>query len=314
VTAGHDVALCIPTLDAGPWIERMLAALESQTLQPRELVVADSASTDGSPARWSAAGARVLAIGRDDFDHGGTRNVLVRATDAPIVVFLTQDAIPADPGALAALVAALDRDPEAGLAYGRQVPHPGAGPLARAHRAFNYPPEPSRRTAADIPGLGVRAAFCSNAFAAYRRAALDGVGGFPEPIVGSEDRWVAAKLLLAGWAVVYEPKARVQHSHDDSYGQNVRRYFDIGVFQSRERWFEDLLGRPGREGGRLVRAQVAALRAGGVRGGVPGAVAHAAACWTGFQLGRAHRALPRALEARLSTAPAYFRTRRNGPA
>jgi rhamnosyltransferase len=311
VITGDDVAICIPTLDAAPWIERMTAGLAAQRLQARELLVIDSASTDGSPARWEAAGARVVPIARDDFDHGGTRNRFLDLTDATVLVYLTQDAIPADPDAIGTLVAALDADPEVGVAYGRQVPHPGAGPLARAHRAFNYPDEPALRTIDDVGALGVRAAFSSNAFAAYRREALEAVGGFPAPIVGSEDRWVAARLLQAGWAVAYVPGARVEHSHDETYAQNVRRYFDIGVFQRRERWFEDLLGPADREGTKLVRAQAEALRAAGVRAPRARVLSHAAACWVGFRLGRAHRLLPGAVAARLSAAPAYFRTRRS---
>jgi rhamnosyltransferase len=310
---GDDVAICIPTLDAGPWVDRMLVALAAQTLQPRELLVIDSASTDGSPAKWAAAGARVLSIARDDFDHGGTRNRFLELTDADVLVFLTQDAIPVGTDAIAALVAALDEHQDAGLAYGRQLPRPGAGPLARAHRAFNYPPEPALRTRADVGALGVRAAFSSNAFAAYRRAALEAVGGFPAPIVGSEDRWVAARLLQAGWAIAYVPDAQVEHSHDETYVENLRRYFDIGVFQSSERWFEGFLGRPDREGSKLLRAQAAAMRAARVRAPVPRVLGHAAACWLGFRLGRAHRRLPRAVSARLSTAPAYFRTRKSAP-
>jgi rhamnosyltransferase len=314
VTAsGADVALCIPTLDPGPWVERMLTALRTQSLEPRDLIVIDSDSTDGSPARWAEAGASVISIRRDDFDHGGTRNLALQHTTASVVVFLTQDAIPADDLALEALTAGLLACPEAGAAYGRQLPHPDAGPLARAHRAFNYPADPAYRTSDDVPALGVRAAFCSNAFAAYRRAALEAIGGFPDPIIGSEDRWAAARLLQAGWGIAYVPGARVEHSHDDSYAQNVRRYFDIGVFQSSERWFEDYLGRPDREGGKLVRAQIAAMKAAGVAAPVPRTLAHAAACWFGFRLGRLHRLLPRPLAARLSTAPAYFRTRKSRP-
>ena len=311
MTTGEDVAICIPTLDPGPWVDRMLAGLAAQRMQPRDLLVIDSSSTDGSPDRWRAAGARVVAIAREVFDHGGTRNRFLELTDAPVLVYLTQDAIPADPGAIAALVTALDERPEVGVAYGRQLPHPGASPLARAHRAFNYPDAPAVRTKQDVATLGVRAAFSSNAFAAYRRLALEAVGAFPAPIVGSEDRWVAARLLQRGWAVAYVPAATVEHSHDETYGQNVRRYFDIGVFQSRERWFEELLGRPDREGTKLVRAQADALRAEGVRAPLPRVLSHAAASWLGFRLGRAHRLLPRAVSAHLSTAPAYFRTRRS---
>ncbi len=313
MTARADVALCIPTLNAGRWVERMVAAVRTQTLQPRDFIVIDSSSTDGSPKRWAAADARVVTIERDDFDHGGTRNRFLDLTDAAVLLFLTQDAVPADASAFDTLVAGLTERPETGLAYGRQLPHPGARPMARAHRAFNYPPTPAYRTDKDIAALGVRAAFSSNAFAAYRRAALDAVGRFPDPIVGSEDRFVAARLLQHGWAIAYVPEARVEHSHDDSYADNVRRYFDIGAFQSSQPWFEAYLGRPDREGRRLVEAQIAALRRDGVTAARARVLSHAAASWVGFRLGRSHRRLPGAVAARLSTAPAYFRHRKSHP-
>src|SRR3954447_572546 len=87
VSAAEHVALCIPTLDAGRWVERMLRVIAAQRLQPRDLIVIDSSSTDGSPARWPAAGARVITIDRDDFDHGGTRNRFLDHTDAPLLIY-----------------------------------------------------------------------------------------------------------------------------------------------------------------------------------------------------------------------------------
>jgi rhamnosyltransferase len=313
MTEQPDVALCIPALNAGRWVDRVLAAVSKQSLTPRDFIVIDSSSTDGSPARWTEGSALVVTIDRDEFDHGGTRNRFLDLTDAPVLLFLTQDAVPAGPAAFETLVAGLTDRPETGLAYGRQLPHPGARAMARAHRAFNYPATPAYRTADDVAALGVRAAFSSDAFAAYRRAALESVGGFPDPIVGSEDRWVAARLLQQGWGIAYVPEAQVEHSHDDGYADNVRRYFDIGAFQSSQPWFEDYLGRPDREGRRLVEAQVAALRQDGVRAATPRVLSHAAASWIGFRLGRAHRRLPAPFAARLSTAPAYFRNRKSRP-
>jgi rhamnosyltransferase len=294
--------VCIPTLDPGPWIEPMIDALARQRGIDRLLVI-DSSSDDGTVARFGDVGAEILTIPREAFDHGGTRNEGARRLATDVVVYLTQDAIPDDDEAIATLVAALLADPRRGVAFGRQLPSAAAGPLARAHRAFNYPPDPFERSAADIPELGVRAAFNSNSFSAYRTDALQAIGGFPTPVVGSEDRWAAARLLQLGWTVAYEPAARVRHSHDHTLAQDFRRYFDIGVFHAAEPWFDELLGNPQGEGRKLVRAQVRALRSSGTRFACARVVAHAAVSWVGFQAGKRHARLPRGLVARWSGVP-----------
>ena len=42
----------------------------------------------------------------------------------------------------------------------------------------------------------------------------------------SEDQALGADLLAAGWAKVYNPAARVVHSHDHGLIDGFRRYFD----------------------------------------------------------------------------------------
>lgn len=300
------VGLCIPTLNPGRWIPAMVEGLAAQSLRPDRFVVIDSASTDGSVGALAEVGAEVVPIERRQFDHGGTRNLGRRLLDTDVVVYLTQDAVPADEQTLAAIVAGLLADDAVALAYGRQLPRPDAGALARIHRAFNYPAEPARRTSADVEALGVRAAFASDAFAAYRTSALDAIGGFPEPIIGSEDRWVAARLLQRGDAIAYVPEARVVHSHDYGLRQQFHRYFDIGVFHRREAWFDEYLGPPTGEGKELVKAQIAALKDAGVGLATARVVAQAGASWLGFRAGRLHQRLPRSLARRWSTAPAFF--------
>jgi rhamnosyltransferase len=284
----------------------MISALALQTYPLDRILVIDSSSSDGTVVRFQEVGAEVVTIPRHTFDHGGTRNEGVRRLGTDIVVFLTQDAVPANGDAVGNLVAALRSDPRRAVVFGRQLPAPGARPLACAHRDFNYGPEPFERSKDDVAQLGVRAAFNSNSFAAYRSEALWAVGGFPSPIVGSEDRWAAARFLQGGRTVAYAPSAVVVHSHDYTYRQDFRRYFDIGVFHASERWFDVYLGAPQSEGLRLVRAQWHALRSRGTRFALPLVASHAAVAWLGYHVGRHHSRLSPGLAARWSTAPAYF--------
>ena len=68
-----------------------------------------------------------------------------------------------------------------GAAYGRQIPDEGARPVAKVKRLFNYPDESITKNAADRARFGLRTPFLSNAFAAYRRSALEEIGGFGQP-------------------------------------------------------------------------------------------------------------------------------------
>lgn len=64
----------------------------------------------------------VRHLTKEEFDHGGTRRQAAELSDAEILVFMTQDAMPADRELIGALVGALAENPQAGAAYARQLP------------------------------------------------------------------------------------------------------------------------------------------------------------------------------------------------
>ena len=82
------------------------------------------------------------------------------------------------------------------------------------------------------------------------------VGGFPSNIIFGEDMYVAAKMLLAGWKVAYAGNAECYHSHNYTLIEECRRYFDIGVFHSREVWLNEKFGGAGNEGFRYVKSEL----------------------------------------------------------
>jgi rhamnosyltransferase len=46
----------------------------------------------------------------------------------------------------------------------------------------------------------------------------------------NEDMLFASKLIRNGYKIAYVPEAEIIHSHNYSWLQHFRRYFDIGVF------------------------------------------------------------------------------------
>lgn len=161
MTARH-LTLIVPTLNAAQYVSAFLAGLHRQDQQPDCVVILDSSSTDGSPELWSAQGFQTVSIPKGSFEHGGTRNLGARqANGTDILVFMTQDAIPADDRWLENLIAPI-RSGEAVATFARQLPRPEASLLERFSRYFNYPETSRVRDATDIARLGVKAFFFSN--------------------------------------------------------------------------------------------------------------------------------------------------------
>ncbi len=298
-------ALIIPTRNASSHLARLLPALAMQTLQPDEMLVVDSASNDDTAARFRAFGARVEVIDARTFNHGGTRRWASEQVGGDALIVMTQDAIPAAPDTFANLLDELQQDPLNGVAYGRQLPHPDAGLLGAQSRHFNYPPHSRSKSLVDAPELGIKTCFSSDSFAVYRRSALHAVGGFPVDVIGSEDAYVAARLLLD--KVRYAATAQVHHSHDYSLMDEFHRYFDIGVFYGREPWIRQAFGDAGGEGKRYVLAELAALRKAGALHRAPEVLVRSAFKWLGYRLGHLERRLPVSLKRRISMFPGYWR-------
>lgn len=301
-----SVALIIPTRNAAPHLDRLLPALAVQSLQPDEMLVVDSASSDDTVARFRAYGARVEVIDPQQFNHGGTRRWASQQVSAQALIYLTQDAIPADEQSFARLVANLYSEADIGVAYGRQLPHPTAGLLGAQSRHFNYPAQGRSKRLSDAPELGIKTCFSSDSFSVYRRDALEAVGGFPQDVIGSEDAYVAAKMLLAGYAVRYAADAQVQHSHDYRLLEEFRRYFDIGVFYGRERWIRQAFGTAGSEGVRYVKAELQALCAAGAYWRIPEVFVRTALKLLGYRLGHHEAHLSTPIKRHLSMYSNYW--------
>lgn len=248
----------IPTLNAANVIGPLIAALRAQTLPPEAILVVDSQSDDDTARRaGQCGGVRVVGIDRSAFDHGGTRDMAIRACDTPFIVLMTQDALPVDENCMAALLMPFE---DAGVAAvcARQVAYPEASERERLVRAFRYPDESRTWSAADIPRLGIRAYLLSDVCAAYRRAAYEAVGGFAHPIETNEDMLIAADFLRAGWKLGYRAEARVWHSHDFTLRQEYTRNRKVGAFLTR---YADRFPDSGAlgEGLRMVKAVSAQL-------------------------------------------------------
>lgn len=227
------ISVIIPTLNAQYYIEDLIDALKAQLhVGEIELIIADSESEDATVDIARRKGATVISVKRSEFDHGGTRNIAWRASHGDIICFMTQDAIPTDEYYLYMLTRNLtcENFPELKMVSGRQIAREEANIVEALTRDFNYPEGAFFRTKEDIPRLGIKTYFFSDACAAYKREILEEMGGFEEPILTNEDMLMAARVINKGYTIGYEGMAMVFHSHNFSLKYHYARNFDVACF------------------------------------------------------------------------------------
>ncbi|WP_337264337.1 MULTISPECIES: glycosyltransferase family 2 protein [unclassified Serratia (in: enterobacteria)] len=248
------VNIVIPSYNGGEIWQSSAYALSEVISDNEKVFVIDSSSKDDTVITAKRYGFLVDIISTADFNHGGTRNMGVNKDHCDIVVFITQDAI-VQKDCLKKIIEPFS-DPQVVCAYGRQLPHLNANPLAVHARDFNYRHTSYIASQETAKTLGLKTVFMSNSFSAYRVSAFNELGGFPENTILCEDMFFAAKAVLANYKVAYVADAMVRHSHNYSASDEFKRYFDIGVFHADESWIRTSFGSAGGEGKSFIISEL----------------------------------------------------------
>ena len=302
------IALIIPTLNAEKQnFYRVLEAISKQILQPNHVLILDSGSTDNTIAIAKSFGYQIEAIETGSFDHAGTRKrgiELIR-DHADIVIFMTQDALLKDEFGFLNLVKSFGNS-DISVAYGRQLPRAKASPIEAFARLFNYPEHPERRCLEDFEKYGMKVAFCSDSFAAYRIKDVLELDAFPNKSIVGEDYITVANLLLNGKSIQYCAQAQAIHSHSYSFVQEFSRYFDIGVFHKEYERLIKQLGVTEKSGQAFVKAELKYLLK-KYPWLIPNAILRTLLKYSGYRLGKAYKSLPPKLVKKLSMHSFYFK-------
>ena len=306
------VDVVIPTYKPGKKFSRLLKMLQRQTWPVGKIIVMNT-----EKSFWNEHGfegiknLEVHHLTKEEFDHGETRNRGMRFSRADIVVFMTDDAVPADEHLIEALVKAFkQRGPQGEaviMAYARQLPDKDCPLAERYTRSFNYPEESCVKTRADLEQMGIKTFFASNVCCAYDREKFWFQGGFIRKTIFNEDMIFAGKAILEDdYAVAYVASARVIHSHNYTCRQQFKRNFDLAVSQADH---PELFGcvRSESEGIRLVKSTARFLIRRGKPWLVPGLVVKSGFKFLGYRAGKCYRLLPKWLILKLTMNREYWK-------
>lgn len=247
----------------------------------------------------------VINLKKEDFDHGLTRRQGVEQSDAQVFVMMTMDAMPVDEDLVEKLTAPLEKE-DVAVSYGRQMAGKSSGEIERYTRKFNYPGKGCEKSAKDVEKLGIKAFFCSNVCAAYRRDIYDRLGGFVSRTIFNEDMIYAAGAIKAGYKIVYAADAKVVHCHNYTYRQQFRRNFDLGVSQADHPEVFAAVSSEG-EGAALIRKTTVHLWKSGKKRLIPGLYISSCFKYAGYLLGKHYKGLPKCLVLKCTMSEEYWK-------
>lgn len=290
-------------------VREIIRRLGRQSYPIRHILLINTRSDYFPEDFYKIPGVKVHEIPQDQFDHGGTRDLAFQLSDASILTFLTQDAVPHDEKMLEALLRPFWEDGKIGVSYGRQLPCEDCDEIEQYTRQFNYPETSRVKSGEDLEELGIKTFFCSDVCAAYRRDIYEYVGGFPRKAIFNEDMIFAARLLEKGGKVAYTAEAKVVHSHNYSGVQQFRRNFDMGVSQADHPEIFSKVSSEG-EGIRLVKKTARHLLTSG-RFYLLLPFFYKTGCkFLGYQLGKRYKKLPMWLVRRCSGSGWYWKKKK----
>lgn len=218
-----SVSVVIVNYNGWALLRECLASLRLGERQADEMVVVDNGSTDGSPQNLRREFPWVTPIDAgSNLGFAAGNNLGIARARGDVIVLLNNDAL-AEPAFLGALVAPLEREQAIASVAGTLVFASDPGVVASAGiDVFDTGLALDRGLGGSTSALrdGARVFGASAGAAAYRRRALEQVGGFPESFfMYLEDVDLAWRLRLAGWEAVHASGAVARHVYSASAGE-----------------------------------------------------------------------------------------------
>lgn len=226
-----EISIVIPVKNGEQWLFRTLTSIFKQSVIGKtEVIIIDSGSSDSSLQIISQFPVRLISIPPSEFNHGLTRNLGAEIARGKFVVMTVQDAEPSDQLWLEHLLRGFDDDNVAGVCGQQIVPHDIEKNPIDWFRPVSQPGILKYKFTEqefDIFSAEEKKRICSwdDVTAMYRRDVLLKVPF--RPVSFAEDALWARDVLKAGYAIVYNTYAKVNHYHHQVPEYTFLRSFTV---------------------------------------------------------------------------------------
>ena len=206
-------SIVIRTLNESEHLPALLDSIATQRVQPDELILVDSGSTDSTVAIAEAAGCKVVHIPPGEFTFGRALNWGCDAAKGEVLIFVSAHVYALSSDWLGELVAPF-ADERVGLSYGGQTGD---------HRSNFAEIQLLKRWFPEEGTTDQQNPFCNNANCAVRKTLWE-TTPYDESLPGLEDMAFARDIRAAGHRIAYVPEAKIAHVHEEDIRQTFNRY------------------------------------------------------------------------------------------
>ena len=235
----YKATVFIPTWFGEQYLNEVLRNTFNQKVDFEfEVLVYDTSSRDGTLGiieKYAKLhkNLRYKIITKEDFGHGRTRQEAARDAKGEIIVYLTQDATPADRHWLYEMVKPFSLNEKIVAVMGKQEPRAHAFPLLKyeIRSVFgNFGPDTGVTLFYDdyfVKSKPIKdmISFYSDVNSAARRDILLTTVPYRD-VPYAEDQLFGHDVIKAGYLKAYAPRARVLHSNEIALKEYKHRMFD----------------------------------------------------------------------------------------
>ncbi len=233
------ISIICPLYKGEKYIDKLNRALRSQKdVNIKEIIyIVTESPNDNSCNILDNMREVYYKIKPEDFSHSLTREYFAYKCNGDILVFITQDIIIENDMFLYNLTRCIERG-ECEASFARQICNNRS--IERYTRMSNYPDKSRIVSKDNLADLGIKTYFFSDAASAIRKDIFIKLNGYDEKkLLTNEDMYFAYKIINNGYRIKYCSDAIVIHSHDYSYRELFKRYFDQGVFLKQHSYIEE---------------------------------------------------------------------------
>ena len=212
-----EVSVVVPVRDEEESIRDLINGLLQQTFAPKEILLTDGGSLDGTISiieEFIEDGSPIKLFREHDSLPGHARNVGAAHASCEWIAFIDAGTIPRADW-LEALVAKVKGDASVDAVYGAF--EPTTDTFFRECAVITYLPPPTEVEGRFIPARSIASAL-------MRRKAWEAVGGFPEDLRSAEDLVFMQRVSEHGFHEVRAPHAVVYWSIQPNLWRTFKRF------------------------------------------------------------------------------------------
>jgi len=196
------ISIIIRTKNEREWLEKVLKALDMQSVKHLEVIVVDNNSRDNTGAIAKRYGCKLISFPDRQFNYSKALNKGIQEATGELLAILSGHAIPVNDRWLENFIVNFSHKKIAAC-YGRQEPLPDSNIFDKRDLWTTFGLEKKTQT---------KDYFFHNANSIIRKSVWRKIP-FDENLNGVEDRDWARKVLHKGYSIIYEPQASVYHYH-----------------------------------------------------------------------------------------------------